>query len=122
MQVARHLVEREAVAGRERQHDRVLGRRGLQLEVEGAAEALAQRQAPGAVEPAAEGRVDHQLHAARGIEEAFHHERVLRGQVAEHGARLREMRDDLARGLVVEADGLRQQRHRRVVAARCERL
>ena len=42
--VARHLVEREAVVRAERQHDRVVAGRGLQLEVEGAAELLAQRE------------------------------------------------------------------------------
>ena len=72
MQVARDLDQREAVAGRQRQHDRVLGRRRLQLEVELAAEALAQRQAPGAVDAAAVGRVDDQLRAAGLVEEALH--------------------------------------------------
>ena len=61
----------------ERQHDVVLGRGGLQLEVELAAEALAQRQAPGAVDAAAEGRMDDELHAARLVEEALEHDRVL---------------------------------------------
>ena len=78
MQVMGDVDQREAVAGRQRQHDRVLGRRGLQLEIELAAEALAQRQAPGAVDAAAEGRVDHQLRAAGLVEEALDHERVLR--------------------------------------------
>ena len=52
-QVARHLAELEAVGGGQREHDIVLGRRRLQLEVELAAEALAQRQPPGAVDAAA---------------------------------------------------------------------
>ena len=55
----------------------VLGRRRLQLEVELAAEALAQRQSPGAVDAAAERRMDHQLHAAGFVEEALEHDRVL---------------------------------------------
>ena len=76
VQVARDVDQREAVAGRQRQHDRVLGRRGLQLEVELAAEALAQRQAPGAVDAAAERRMDHQLRAAGFVEEALHHQRL----------------------------------------------
>ena len=71
VQVARHLGELEAVRRGQRQHDVVLGRRRLQLEIELAAEALAQRQAPGAVEPAAEGRMDDQLHAADFVEEAL---------------------------------------------------
>ena len=41
MQVARHLGQLEAVRRGEREHDVVLGRRRLQLEVELAAEALA---------------------------------------------------------------------------------
>ena len=54
IQVARDFLEREAVRGRQRQDDRVLGRGRLQLEIELAAEALAQRQAPGAIDAAAE--------------------------------------------------------------------
>src|SRR6185437_14871898 len=68
----RHARERRrhlAAAAETRQRER--GRRGLQLEVERAAEALAQRQPPGAVHPAAEGRVDDELHAARLVEEAL---------------------------------------------------
>ena len=64
-------LEREAVLRAEREQDAVVGGRGLQLEVEAAAEALAQRQAPGAVDAAAEGRVDDELHAARLVEEAL---------------------------------------------------
>ncbi len=64
------------MARRQRQHDRILGRRGLQLEIERAAEALAQREAPGAVDAAAERRMDDQLHAAGFVEEALHRELV----------------------------------------------
>ena len=89
MQIARDLGELEAVRRGERQHDVVLGRRRLQLEIELAAEALAQRQAPGAVDAAAEGRMDDQLHAAGLVEEALEHDRVLRRQAARarHGRR-----------------------------------
>ena len=83
MQIARDVGEREAVRGGERQHDGVLGRRRLQLEIELAAEALAQRQAPRAVDAAAERRVDDELHAAGLVEEALEHDRVLRRQAAE---------------------------------------
>ena len=54
MEIARDVAELEAVRGGQRQHDIVLGRRRLQFEVELAAEALAQRQAPGAIDAAAE--------------------------------------------------------------------
>ncbi len=68
---AEDRVEREAVLRADRQQDRVVRRGGLQLEVEGAAELLAQRQAPGAVDARAERRVDDQLHAAGLVEEAL---------------------------------------------------
>ena len=78
---AQHLedgLEREAVLRAEREQDAVVGRRRLQLEVEGAAEALAQRHAPGAVDAAAERRVDDELHAARLVEEPLGDDARLR--------------------------------------------
>ena len=78
MQVAEDVGERKRVLRPERQQQRILGRRRLQLEVELPAEALAQRQAPGLVDAAAERRVQHQLHAARLVEEPLEHERLLR--------------------------------------------
>ncbi|MBV6412664.1 MAG: hypothetical protein OMOMHJEC_00447 [Xanthomonadales bacterium] len=128
MQVAGDVGERETVAGRQRQHDRIVGRGRLQLEVEAPAEALAQRQAPGAVEARAEGRVDDQLGAAGLVEETLHDEVLLRRQGTERGLRGRQVIGELARrggadaGLRAQplvqplrsrqADGLRwQQRH-----------
>ena len=69
--------------------DAVVGGRRLELEVEGLAEALAQRHAPGAVDPAAERRVDDELHAARLVEEALGDDACLRRHGAERGARRR---------------------------------
>ena len=103
-QVAPHFVERETVAGRERQDDGVLGGGGLQFDIEVAAEALAQRQPPGAVDAAAERRVQHQLHAAALVEEALHHQGILGRQGAQRGARTGQVVDDLARRGVVQAE------------------
>ena len=100
--VARDLVEREAVVRTERQHDRVVARRGLQLEVERAAELLAQRETERAVDPAAVRRVDHELHAAGVVEEPLEHERVERRHRAEHGAAARDVVDDHRGGVAVE--------------------
>ena len=72
----------------EREQQRVLGGRGLQLEIELPAEALAEREAPGLVHPAAERRVEDELHPARLVEEAFEDQRVLRRQDAQHPAAL----------------------------------
>ncbi len=77
------LCQFETVGRGERQHDVVFGRRRLKFEVELAAEALAQSEAPGAVDAAAERGMDDQLHAARFVEEALQHHRLLRRQAAE---------------------------------------
>jgi len=74
------------------------------LEVELAAEALAQRQAPRAVEPAAERRVDDELHAADLVEEALEDQRLLRRQAAERRLAGGEILDELARGWLDDAD------------------
>ena len=79
--VARDLVEREAVVRAERQHDRVVARGSLQLEVERAAELLAQREPERAVDPAAVRRVDDELHAARVVEEPLDDELSTVGNV-----------------------------------------
>src|SRR5262249_42510881 len=82
--------------------------RRLQLEVEGAAEALAQAQAPGAVDAAAEGRMDDELHAAGLVEEALEHQRLLRRQCAERGARGGEVLDELRRRARADAGALHE--------------
>ena len=78
----------------ERQHDRVVAGGGLQLEVERAAELLAQREPERAVDAAAVRRVHDELHAAGLVEEALEHEVLLRGHRAEHRAADREVVDD----------------------------
>ena len=79
------FVEREAVGLAERQHDRILGGRCLQLEVERAAKTFAQHQSEGAVDARAKRRVNHQVHIAGFVEEALEHQPLLRGQQPEHG-------------------------------------
>src|SRR3546814_18035353 len=64
MQVVRDFFERKTVRRTEREDQRVVERGGLQLEVELPAEALAQRQAPGAHHARAERRVYHQMRVA----------------------------------------------------------
>ena len=91
----RHLGEIEAVRGGERQHDIVFSRRSLQLEIEFAAEALAEREAPGPVDAAAIGGVDHELHAACLVEEALEDQRLAGRQRAERAMRRAEIVDDL---------------------------
>ena len=54
-------------------------------EVEAAAEALAQRQPPRLVQAAAERRVQHHMHVAHLVEEAFDHQRFAGGHYAQRG-------------------------------------
>ena len=104
IEIARHLGEIETVRGGERQHDVVFGRRRLKLEIELAAEALAEREPPGAVDAAAIGRMDHELHAARLVEEALEDERLARRQSAERAVGRAEIIDDLLGRRAVEAE------------------
>jgi hypothetical protein len=96
----------------------VLGRRRLQLEVELAAEALAQREPPRLVDPAAERRMEHELHAAGLVEEAFEHERVAGGNDPQRPAPLGEILDRLGRAVLVQAGLLDQPLDHAVVTRR----
>ena len=110
LQVVEDVLEREAVLRAEREHDRLLVGRGLQLEAEADAEALAQRQAPGAVDAAAERRVHDELHAAALVEEALEHDARLRGHRAERAPPGLDVLGDLPRRALRElgAAGLEQ--------------
>ena len=108
LQVLEDILEREAVLRSQRQDDGVFGCRRLQLEVEAAAEALAQREAPGPVDPAAERRVQDQLHPARLVEEPLQDQAFLRGDRAENDAGRAQILDDRARARFVHADRVDQ--------------
>src|SRR5205823_9966230 len=76
VQVVENLIERKTVCWAKREDDCVFGGGGLQFEVELAAKAFAQRESPAAIQAAAKGRVQHELHTAAIIEESFQHEIV----------------------------------------------
>ena len=63
-QETEHHFQRERMLIAQRKHQSVVGRRGLQFEIEGPAEALAQRQSPRPIDARPERRMDHELHAA----------------------------------------------------------
>ena len=86
MEVTRDVAELESCARGQRQHDIVFGRRRLQLEIELAAEALAQRQAPGAIDPAAERAWMTSCMPPASSKKRSSTMRVLRRQAAERGA------------------------------------
>src|SRR2546427_7947571 len=87
----------------ERENDALLGRRRLQLEIEALAELLAQRESPGAVDAAAEGRVQHELHATRFVEEALECELIHRGHDTEAPLCLRQVAGNLLSGRLRKA-------------------
>ena len=77
------VFQRRAVLRAHREEDGIVAGRRLQLEVERAAEVLAQRQPPGAVHAAPERRVHHELHAAALVEEALEDHVAVRRHQAE---------------------------------------
>ena len=103
VQEMKHVGERKAVLLAQGDIQAVVGGRGLQLKIERAAEALAQRQPPGLVDARAERRVDDQLHAAAFVEEALGDDQVLRGHRAQHGAARQRVIDGLLGAGFVEA-------------------
>ena len=75
--------------------DAVVGGRGLEFEVEAPAEALAQGEAPGLIQSAAEGSVEDELLASAFVEEALGDERRLGGDSAENRAAVDDVGDEL---------------------------
>ena len=80
--------------GPEREHDGVVGGSGLQLEVERAAELLAQREPEGTVDAPTVRRMDDELHSAGVVEEPLEHEPALRGHRAQRRPTDREIVHD----------------------------
>src|SRR5208283_1651401 len=64
VQIAENLFERKRVLGAQREYNRVIRRRRLQLKIKRTAEPFAQFQAPSPIEPDAEWGVNDQLHPA----------------------------------------------------------
>src|SRR5207249_503371 len=117
------LLERETVCRRQREHDIVFGRRRLQLEIELAAEPLAQRQSPGPIDAAAKGRMDDELHAADFVEETLEHDRVLRREAAQRRKARGKVLHQLTRRRLGDADlvgeALQGTRAAWILAQRC---
>ena len=91
----RHLRQREAVVRAQREDDRVVVGGRLELEVEGDAEPLAQRQPERPVDAAAVGGVDDELRALALVEEPLDDDPVPGRQAAERGPAGRQVGDDL---------------------------
>ena len=82
----------------EREQNRVFGSRRLQFEVELPAESLPQRKTPRLVDPAAERRMQHELHSAGLVKEPLEHQRLLRRDDAKRAAAFGKVIDDLLDG------------------------
>ena len=93
---AEDAVERERMLSAERQNNGVVGCGALQFEIERAAEAFAQGEAPRAIQPGAKRRMNDELHAARLIEESLHGELLLRRESAERPVTGAEVFGELA--------------------------
>ena len=97
VQITKDFSQRERMLGAERENNRVVRRRRLQLKIERAAEPLAQCQSPRAVHPDAERRVNNQLHPAGLVKEPFHHKFLLRWNNAQRPVSRAEIVGELAR-------------------------
>jgi hypothetical protein len=84
MQKPENIRERKTVLIRQRDLEALVGGRGLQFQIEGPAETLAQRESPRFVDAASERRVNHQLHPTAFVEEPLRDDRGLRGNGSEH--------------------------------------
>ena len=78
------VFQREGVLRSQREIDPVVGRGGLQLEVKGPAEALAQGQSPGSIDAAAERRVQNQLRAPGLVKKTLRDDATDRRHAPEH--------------------------------------
>src|SRR5579863_10271457 len=102
MQKAKHVGERKAVLIRKRDVDAFIGGRRLQFEIERTAKPLSQSKPPGTVQPAAERRVNYELHPAALIEKSLGDDDGLRGHSSEHGAPGDDVLDGLLRARAIE--------------------
>ena len=103
MQESKYVGQRKAVLFGERDVEAIVGGGSLQLEVERAAEAFAQREPPGFVDTTAERSMDHKLHAAALVEEAFGDNRLLGWNRSENCAAGNHVFYDLFGARVVDA-------------------
>src|SRR5262249_17730488 len=99
----KHITKPETVLPCKCDVQPVIGSGRLQFKVEASTEPLAQSQAPGFVNTAAERSMDNQLHAATFVEEAFSDNCVLGGHRSQHAAPLQNVLDHLLRSRVVQA-------------------
>ena len=98
-QHSEHAFQRKAVLRPQREHEPVVIRRRLELEIERPAEALAHRQPPGLGNPRAEWCVDDHLHPARFIEKSLEDDAPLAGNHSQRGLFSPYVFDGLMRGM-----------------------
>ena len=116
-----HHVERKRVLLAQGDHNSVVGGRRLQLEIEGPAKTLAQRQPPGAIDAGPERRMKNELHPAALVEKAFRHNRVSRRKRAQRGVPFPHIFHRLFRAAPIQP-ALRRQPLRGALSARRDLL
>src|SRR5438045_9486372 len=79
----------------ERNHNRVIGRRCLQLEIERTTKTLSQCETPRPIDSAAERRVQSQLRPAGFVEETLNQQSLLRRNCAQRSIRVCEIIGEL---------------------------
>lgn len=110
----RDLLERKRMLGTERKDNAVIRCGCLQLEIETAAETLAQCQAPGTVDPGSPWRVQDELHPAALVEETLCGDALQCGNCAEHPLSFGHISQCLFRAGKRQPHGGRQPVHARL--------
>src|SRR5437879_11840962 len=113
LQEMKNIAQRKTVLLRQSDVEPIVGSRRLQLEVEPAAEALAQSQSPGLVDSSAEWRMDYKLHAAALIKEAFRDHGRLGRHRAQNRAPLQDVFNRLLRTGIIKSAFILQPAHGR---------
>src|ERR1041384_644241 len=80
-----------------RDDDRLVGGRGLELEIERSTKTFSEGETPSAIDSISEWRMQNKLHSARFVEEPLHHERLLRRNRSKRAIRVGEIIGDLLR-------------------------
>src|SRR5947207_6440894 len=100
IQIAKNLLKRERMLRAKRNHDCIICRCRLELEIERTTKTFSQRESPCAVDPITKWRVKNQLHPARFIKKALHHQSLLRRNCAERPISVREVFADRFRRFI----------------------
>src|SRR5215469_17735340 len=101
MQEMKNIRQRKTMLLAQRNVQTVIRSGRLQLKIERPAKSLSQCQSPRLIDPPAERRVDHQLHAAALIKKSLRDDLALRWHRSQNRAAFQNVPNDLLRSRVI---------------------